>query len=142
MEYPQLDRSRLHELANRYVNDAEVLLQNRRWASAYYLVGYAVECALKACLAKQRPQHDFPDRSESKQWYTHELRDLLKMAGLQVALEIDQTSDSLRANWTKVVSTWRPESRYYQQTQPMAAEMFRAVSDTKEGVLQWLKQHW
>ena len=85
----RLNRLRLHDLANRYVMDAEVLLRNQRWASAYYLVGYVVECALKACMAKQMPRHDFPDRSKSKQWYTHELKDLLEIADLQVKL--DQT---------------------------------------------------
>lgn len=30
---------------------------------AYYLAGYAIECALKACIAKLTAQHDFPDKN-------------------------------------------------------------------------------
>jgi hypothetical protein len=29
---------------------------------AYYLAGYAVECALKACIARGYAQHDWPEK--------------------------------------------------------------------------------
>lgn len=29
---------------------------------AYYLAGYAVECALKSCIARRTQEHDFPDK--------------------------------------------------------------------------------
>jgi len=45
------------------LKDAEVLLQKGRNEAAYYLAGYAVECALKACIAKQTKRHEFPTGS-------------------------------------------------------------------------------
>ena len=35
-----------------YVTDARALLAAGCWAGAYYLAGYALECALKACILK------------------------------------------------------------------------------------------
>jgi HEPN domain-containing protein len=47
----QTDLQRLSRLR---IRDAKILLKNGAHESAYYLAGYAVECALKACIAKQR----------------------------------------------------------------------------------------
>ena len=47
-----MNRTELHQLAHDRVEDARVLLDNGRWTAAYYLVGYAVETALKACILK------------------------------------------------------------------------------------------
>jgi hypothetical protein len=48
-----MDRSDLQVLAEARVADAEALLHGGRWAAAYFLLGYAVECGLKACAARQ-----------------------------------------------------------------------------------------
>jgi AbiV family abortive infection protein len=138
-----LNRTRLQALADRYVADAKILLQNGSWSSAYYLVGYAIECALKACIARQVQQHDFPDLQTVKRSYTHDLKELLKLAGLQGELEVRAgQSVEFRDNWHKVVIEWNESSRYENPTQAMAEEMVRAVSDDGEGVIKWLTQHW
>lgn len=43
-------------LAVEKLTDAELLLENRRWSNAYYLVGYAVElaCASQKALRQRR----------------------------------------------------------------------------------------
>ena len=47
------------------------------WADgAYYLAGYAIECALKACIAKATRRYDFPDRKKVDASHTHDLREL------------------------------------------------------------------
>ena len=139
----RLNRLRLQALADRYVEDANILLENKRWSSAYYIVGYAVECALKACIARQVQQHDFPDLHTVKRSYTHDLKELLKLAGLQGDLENRaEQSDGLRDNWGKVVTKWNESSRYEEPTQAMAEEMVHAVIDDEEGVLKWLKRNW
>lgn len=47
-----MNRAELKQLSMDRVGDAEILLANGRWAAAYYLLGYAVETALKACILK------------------------------------------------------------------------------------------
>lgn len=47
-----MDRTQLQQLAELRLRDADALLAARQWAAAYYLLGYCIECALKACVAK------------------------------------------------------------------------------------------
>src|SRR3712207_6924003 len=51
--------------------EARALLDAGFPDGAYYLAGYGVECGLKACIARQTRQHDFPPRSEE---HTSELQ--------------------------------------------------------------------
>ena len=73
-----MDRLDLQVLAEARVGDAESLLRDGRWAAAYYLLGYAVECGLKACAAKQFHEHEVPDRTLINDFYTHRLDKLLQ----------------------------------------------------------------
>ena len=57
-----MNRIDLQKLAEDRIADAAALLNAGRWSAAYYLAGYAVECALKACIAKQTQAGDFPDK--------------------------------------------------------------------------------
>jgi HEPN domain-containing protein len=54
-----MNRTDLQILAEDRLKDAEVLLAKGRFAAAYYLAGYAVECGLKACIAKLTKAEDF-----------------------------------------------------------------------------------
>ena len=46
-----MNRADFQRLADVRIDEAGVLLAAGRWSGAYYLAGYAVECALKACIA-------------------------------------------------------------------------------------------
>lgn len=56
-----MNRKELQSLAETRLADAKVLLKNRRYDAAYYLAGYAIECALKARIAGRTRRNDFPD---------------------------------------------------------------------------------
>jgi hypothetical protein len=72
----------LQALAEERARDAEALLNAGQWSGAYYLAGYAVECAHKACIAKQINQYDYPSKELALKAYTHDIRSLLNTAGL------------------------------------------------------------
>lgn len=57
-----MNKKILQALAEARVADARALLNAKRFDAAYYLAGYAIECALKACIAKRTRRHDFPDK--------------------------------------------------------------------------------
>ena len=76
----RLNRTDLQQLAEDRVIDAKVLLDAGRWSGAYYVAGYAIECALKSCLAKRTNLHDFPDRALAQKAFTHDLQELLESA--------------------------------------------------------------
>jgi hypothetical protein len=138
-----MDRSDLQILAEARVEDAESLLRASRWAAAYYLLGYAVECGLKACAAKQFREHEVPDRTVVNDFYTHRLDKLLNISGVKAALEAQVAADPQFGWYWNTVRDWSEISRYdHSTTEAKARELFVAVADSSSGVLSWLKSQW
>jgi HEPN domain-containing protein len=53
-----MNREDFQQLAESRLKEARALLTAELPDGAYYLAGYAIECALKACIAKRTQQHD------------------------------------------------------------------------------------
>jgi HEPN domain-containing protein len=88
-------RADFKRLAELRLREAKVLLAKRYYAGAYYLAGYAVECALKACIAQRTRRYDFPDRKRGQDSHTHNLSQLVGVAQLQLALNNELSSNSI-----------------------------------------------
>ncbi len=116
------------------------MLENGYPSGAYYLAGYAAECAIKACIAKQTQRHDFPDKGRAIASYDHDIGKLLKTAGLDQAAR-DVRQPDLAIHW-KLVREWSVNSRYRVTTEAQAAALIRALEHRRYGVLRWLKLHW
>ena len=98
-----MNRKELQILTSIRLKEAKALLDSRLYDGAYYLCGYAVECGLKACLAKQTKRHDFPDKDIVRESYTHDLNKLLGLAGLGIAHKVERNRDSIfNVNWATV----------------------------------------
>ena len=138
-----MNRTDLQLLADARVADVNVLLNAQRWAAAYYLLGYAVECALKACAASQFRQDEVPERTVVNDFYTHRLDTLLGISGLKTAFESRANGEpSFQINWN-TVRDWNEASRYDHSTsEAKARDMLIAVADQTNGVLSWLKTQW
>jgi HEPN domain-containing protein len=137
-----VNRYDLHRLAAARLADAKVLFRHDRFGGCYYLAGYAVECGLKACIAKKTRRYDFPDKNSVLDAYTHDLSKLLRVTGLEETLKIAWALDpDLRLNRYKVIE-WSEQSRYEMYDRHFAERMLRAVADSRHGVLRWLRQHW
>jgi HEPN domain-containing protein len=136
-----LYRKDFKALADLRAEDARVLLSNGRFQGSYYLAGYAVECALKACIAKKTKRFEFPPKPDhARRLYTHGLTELLRLAGLDEPLETDMGKNkALRENWL-IVKDWTEESRY-SAAHPAAKDMYNAISGA-DGVLGWIKLRW
>jgi HEPN domain-containing protein len=78
-----VNRNDLQFLASTRLAEAKILLGAGRSDGAYYLAGYAVECTLKACIARGTQRHEFPDKKTVDASHTHNLRDLIKVANLE-----------------------------------------------------------
>lgn len=132
----------LEKLAEIRLEDAILLLREGRASSAYYLAGYALEFALKACISKQMQSAVIPDKNFIKDIYTHNLGTLLGLAGLNTQFTADsKINPKLAANWAKVTQ-WNGESRYEFWDPLSAAGLLEAISDPNNGVFQWVKKHW
>lgn len=138
-----MTRDDLKILAEGRVVDADVLLALKRWPAAYYLLGYSVECGLKACAARQFREHEVPDKKVVEHFYTHDLKKLLGISGLKQSLDdYAKREPEFEVNWS-TVSDWNEASRYdYSITEAKARDMRLAVADETTGVLTWLKAQW
>ena len=137
-----MNRAELQRLAKQRISDAKVLLDARHWSGAYYLAGYAVECALKACIAKLMKSEEFPDKNFAEKCWTHNLPQLLGLAGLKADLDAAMQADpDLADNWD-TVKEWTESSRYARTPKADAEELYEAITDRKHGVLSWLNLRW
>lgn len=137
-----MDRCDLQKLSSVRHQEAKVLFQSGQYSGAYYLAGYAVECALKACIAKLTQKHEFPDKDRVNKSYSHKLSDLMTLAGLKTRLDDDMNGSSrLAANW-EFARNWSEESRYRLWNRAEAESMIDAITERKEGVIPWIKRHW
>lgn len=110
--------------------------------AAFYLAGYAVECGLKACIAKRVQRHDFPEKDAVNASYTHKLRKLVEVAGLEPSLQREiHVSSTFEANWAMVV-LWSEQSRYERRGASHARDLINAIGQRRYGVLAWLRRRW
>lgn len=138
-----MTRAELRQLAEDRIADAAALLAAGRWSGAYYLAGDAVECALKACIAKLTNQDDFPrDRKFVEDCYNHDVEKLLKSAGLRSALDAEIAANpAFETNWI-TIKDWEETTRYEQKTQAEAQTLYGAITNIPNGVLPWVRLHW
>ena len=118
------------------LKDARVLRQRGNVEGAYHLTGLAVECAVKACIAKNTNRHDFPPNQNAvRDVWCHDLIRLVQAAKLETALDSEKTRNrSFNENWD-VVKVWNVDSRY--RTKGLnARDLYRAVAG-KGGVMQY-----
>lgn len=138
-----MNRDDFQIIADLRVADAQVLLNAGRYDGAHYLLGYAVECALKSCIAKQIRQFEFPDKKLANESFVHDLAKLLTLSGVkQQHAEERKANKVFDRNWA-IVKQWSEERRYQHSISEVAArDFFEAVTNSTDGVLTWLKRHW
>lgn len=118
----------LRELVDQKLKDAEVLIANRRYATAVYMAGYALELALKLKICKIfKFAQGFPENkaefiiyqnnaksqpilagtiTQIKDIRNHDLNKLLFYSGVEFRIKLNYLNE-----WNLVVS-WDPEMRY------------------------------
>lgn len=137
-----MNRKDLQALANLRIREAQVLFKAKKYSGAYYLAGYSIECALKACIAKKSKKHDFPDKKTVMDSYTHDLVKLATIADLhQPRLVLAQTDPLFNKNWN-LISRWSEEDRYRVFEETATKEIIDAIIEKRHGVMRWVRQHW
>ena len=122
------------------MREAQALTAAGEYSGAYYLAGYAIECALKACIAKQFREYDFPDKQTVLDSYSHDPSQLARVAKLDVKAQ-SQTDMLFATNWT-TVKDWSEKARYRIWTADQAQQLLEAITDQKGGIMRWLRLHW
>ena len=136
-----MTRKDLQKLTSIRLREAELPLSANAQDGAYYLAGYAVECGLKACIAKSTGRHDFPNLKRAQDSYKHKAKDLYVVAGLKSALEEAMRQSEFALRWETVIQ-WSEESRYSSHSLQEASDLIEAIENRKHGILQWLRKHY
>jgi len=144
-----MNRSDFQKLAELRLKEARPLLAADFPDGAYYLAGYAVECALKASIARRTQQHDFPDKKRVDKRHAHDVEKLLDAAGMSDLLKKEIAgNEDLALDW-ETVREWSEQSRYdlfdddpIGQWSGLASArlLIDAVESKKGGVLRWIRQ--
>lgn len=138
-----MNKDDLIRLSRARLREAQALLKAGHPDGACYLAGYSVECMLKACVAKGTRAEDFPDKKRVNDSWTHNLANLVRVAGLEKRLQEEQARDQRFALYWKTVVAWSEDRRYVLRDKAAkfeARELIKAVSDSKHGVLKWLSR--
>lgn len=138
-----MNKNDLEILADIRIKEAKALLDANSFQGAYYLAGYSLECAIKACIAKQVKEYDFPNYELAKNSYSHKLLDLLGVAGLKQKLNEKERQDSnFQLNWA-VAKDWNEKARYESSVEERKArDLYDAITNDQSGILAWLKTYW
>ncbi|MFH1344865.1 MAG: DNA-binding protein [Pseudomonadota bacterium] len=135
------DRATFQQLAEARLAEARLLLANGHPSGAYYLAGYAIECALKAKIAADFRANEIPELKRVQNVYTHDLSALLTLANLTERFDAERKANPrLYQRWT-TIKEWSEKARYVISTEVEASAILDAV-DGDEGMLQWLRNRW
>lgn len=137
-----MNRNAFQQISRIRTREARALLDAGYYPGAYYLIGYAVECALKACVSKQVKRYHFPDKKLANEAFTHDLEKLVRIAGLAPDFERERrTNLDLELNWA-VVKDWSESIRYEISISEAQARDLYSACTGRNGILPWIKKRW
>lgn len=137
-----MTRSELQKFARTKVKEGRILLRGDGYDGAYYLLGFSVELALKACIAKKTKKYDFPEKVMVDKSWRHELRLLTSVAGLDQIIDAEsRNSPAFAANWN-VVLQWSNDSRYATHTAQETEDLYKAITERRNGVMACIRRFW
>src|SRR4051812_32543988 len=91
---------------------ARVLMDKRHFSAAYYLAGLAVECRLKACIAKSFKASAWPDKAFVNRIHTHDFAALLGAADLKTEMMSSCQRSRLLELHRTILEGWKVDARY------------------------------
>ena len=136
-----MNRRDLQALSRVRLSEAKALIRLGLPDGAYYLAGYAIECALKACIAKATQRHDFPERKKVVASPTHDFRELVKLANLEDLLRPAVKEDPLFGENWELVQLWSEQSRYARHSPESARALVEAIGNRNHGVIKWVMRY-
>jgi len=138
----KLTRADLQELARLRLVEARMLLDGKSYSGAYYLTGLAVECALKACIARSSEQYDFPELKHVQDSWNHDLAKLLDTAGLnEEYAKKREAAPQFEINW-RTIKDWKVDSRYERRSEKQGWAIYTASAEAANGIMPWIEEHW
>lgn len=122
-------------LAQQHEASARVLARSGRTAAqAFWHVGLAAECALKAYIMRVERLNSWPSKASRKELYTHDLKKLMAIADI-VLSPADKTAPA----WHVVLQWDRAQGYDPRPTPPRVARSMIEAAFGEDGVVTWLR---
>ena len=64
------------------------------------------------------------------------------LAGIKAERDADITANTALGNNWGIVTRWNEKSRYQMKKQAEAEELYNAIADNANGVMQWIRARW
>ena len=148
-------RIEFQELATLRLEEASILLAKNYPDGAFYLAGYAVECALKSAIYRTLNIDDFFELNSAKahsakvkddvlqKFRTHDYGTLLALSGCYYKLDTAITLDVILGDaWTIIRTLSWTEQYRYETTTRKGQVAVQGFIDSVNIFLQWIKTHW
>jgi hypothetical protein len=139
-----VNQAELRQMAEERILDADALIKGNRWAYAYYVSGYAIECALKSCILAQMIHTGgvFEDKKFAEWCWTHDFGKLVELAGLKDELNWTLATNPVFDSHWGIVTQWKETTRYESKPETEAKALFAAITHEPDGVLRWIRKYW
>ena len=144
-----LTKGDLEVISDTRLQEAKALYEQGYYDGAKYLLGYVVETALKAVICKTLNAKTFPPgnkRELKKVFYTHDINNLVVLAGLEKALEEQKEENfNFNENWDLLETYWYEGLRYSaigSSSKEDLERWFEAIESSENSILNWLKSKW
>ncbi|CAG1020046.1 hypothetical protein DOJK_00037 [Patescibacteria group bacterium] len=144
------DRDSFKKSCNAHLKSAKILMRAEDWEAAAYMLGHALECALKALICNKLQLSSYP---EKKHFKTHEFVELKVLAGLNKIFSPSGNADEFNS-WSAFISEYPDNwvSMRYQipssSTAPRVWDetkvksLYNNLTDPQTGVLRVIKKRW
>lgn len=124
-----MTRKEIGQKARQYLLDAQILINEKRYEGAAYLLGYVIELSIKKVICKSLDWQEYPPGNKWDNYKTfknHNLDILLSLSGKEKKIR-----KTLFTEWSSV-SQWNPETLRYSHkkiSKNDMAIMYRSVEN-------------
>lgn len=128
------------------LKEAKALYEKGLYDGCCYLLGYVLECALKARICKNLHTDDYPVTGDiSKAFLSHSLSDLLFLGGLKGKFDVGKNRNPVLGTHFSLLSEWSEVWRYKSvghSDRKRAEQFLNAIEHPTDGVFTWIKKYW
>ena len=140
----------LKKITNARLKAVKSLKESGDYDTAYYIIGYALECALKSVICKTLNFDNYPDMDgmgkKVETFKTHSFDLLLALSGMEKDFTLNAPAERAY-NWSQFTKAWVIDSRYQPigiRTKEEIERMIKMLEENENGILYWIeeKQKW
>ncbi len=143
-----MNRAELQTMARERLLDADALIAGQRWSFAYYVAGYAVECALKSCVLARMIDTGwiFQEKAKIADCLTHDFDELIHIAGMRDLLNAKLAESTAGSRtfikYWEAARLWKVADRYTSKTEAEAITLRDAIAVEPDGMMTWIRNYW